>query len=133
MKASEFLCPELVWINTDDNNDDLTARRGRSTSPACALQQPRLHFPMPCHVEAITALHNQVILAAEQGISSAAHSARAQNKWNGANGTHTDGYVFEKVHGQGFPWLHLFSTMENTGYRSMFARNLIGHFKLGKV
>ena len=38
-----------------------------------------------------------------------------------------------KVREREFPWQHLSSTVENTGFRSTFARNLIGQFKLGEV
>ena len=103
MKASDFLCPELVSTDTDDDNndDDLTAAgseyesRMHTTTATPTLSASR--------VEA-TALHDEVIPAAKRGISSAARSARAQNKWNGSNETRTDGYVFEKARGREFPW-----------------------------
>ena len=107
MKASEFLCSELVSTDTDDdddNNDDLTA--------AGSEYESRMHTTTATptfsasRVEAVTttALHDEVIPAAKRGISSAARSARAQNKWNRSNGTRTDGYVFEKARGREFPW-----------------------------
>ena len=79
MKASEFLCPELVSTDTDDDDDDdLTA--------AGSEYESRMH----------TTTATPTL--------SASRSARAQNKWNGSNGTRTDGYVFEKARGREFPW-----------------------------
>ena len=100
MKASEFLCPELVSTDTDDDNDDddLTA--------AGSEYESRMHTTTatPTFSASSVERHDEVIPAAKRGISSAARSARAQNKWNGSNGTRTDGYVFEKARGREFPW-----------------------------
>ena len=107
MKASEFLCPEPVWTDTDNDNDDDDEPVGggvRSTSRACTLQRPRLHSQTPRRVSKprTTALHNEVIPAAEQGISSGARAVVVPD--DRTNGTRTDGYVFEKARGRGFPW-----------------------------
>ena len=98
MKASEFLCPELVSTDTDDDNndDDLTA--------AGSEYESRMHTTKATPtfsaslVEAVTAaaLHDEVIPAAKRDISSAARSARAQNKWNGSNGTRTQMVMYSK-------------------------------------
>ena len=105
MKASEFLCPEPVWTDTDNDNDDddePVGGGGRSTSRACTLQRPRLYIlrRLVASKPRTTALHNEVIPAAEQGISSGARAVPDDR----TNGTRTDGYVFEKARGRGFPW-----------------------------
>ena len=104
MKASEFLCPELVSTDTDD--DDLTAAGSEYESRMHTTTATPTFSASRSRVEAATttALHDEVIPAAKRGISSAARSARAQNKWNGSNETRTDGYVFEKARGREFPW-----------------------------
>ena len=77
-------------------------------------------------VEATTALHNQVIPEAEQGISSAARSARAQNKWNAYRWL-----CIPKSARAGVSMVTLiFHRGQYMGFRSTIARNL---FKLGKV
>ena len=100
MKASEFLCPELVSTDTDDNNDDdLTAAGSEYESRMHTTTATPTFSASRVEAAKTTALHDEVIPAAKRGISSAARSARAQNKWNGANG-----YVFEKARGREFPW-----------------------------
>ena len=106
MKASEFLCPELVSTDTDNDNDDddLTAAGSEYESRIHTTTATPTFSASRVEAATTTALHDEVIPAAKRGISSAARSARAQNKWNGSNGTRTDGYVFEKARGREFPW-----------------------------
>ena len=110
MKSSEFLCPELVSTDTDDDNndDDDDDNDNDNLTAAGSEYESRMHTttatPTFSTSRSLWSRHDctaqRSYSAAEQSISSAAHSAIERRTME----RDRDGHVFKKARGREFPW-----------------------------